>query len=244
MTFEPSPLAASLPAAAPFREKVRIRFQKGSDLRLLSHHDLMRTFERMLRRADLPFRRSQGFNPRPRLVFALSLPLGVVGAEEVVELELGQQLAVEEVEQRLRRQAPPGLEILSVRRIDPKESAQVRGLSYAVEVPAGRTDGLRARLAEVLAAVECRWERTRPPKRSIDLRPWICDLHLHEPIASSPGLYTLVMDLRLTPTGTARPEEVLGLLGLADLLDAGAVCTRTRLELQDEPASSHAQGIR
>jgi hypothetical protein len=42
------------------------------------------------------------------------------------------------------------------------------------------------------------------------------------------------MLLHLTPSGTARPEEVLGLLGLQDLLDAGAILERTRLELQDE----------
>ena len=51
--------------------KVRIRFRKGGDLRLVSHHDLMRVFERMLRRADLPFHSTSGFNPKPRLVFAL-----------------------------------------------------------------------------------------------------------------------------------------------------------------------------
>src|SRR5262249_5309140 len=46
--------------AAPVREKVRVRFRKGGDLRLLSHHDLMRPFERLLRRASLPFRSSEG----------------------------------------------------------------------------------------------------------------------------------------------------------------------------------------
>jgi radical SAM-linked protein len=235
MTSDPPPTADSALVAAPLRDKVRIRFRKGPHLRLLSHHDLMRTFERMLRRADLPYRRSQGFNPRPRLVFALSLPLGVVGADEVVELELAQSLSVGEIEQRLARQSPPGLEIVSVGRVDPRASAQVRGLSYAVGVPAERIEALRARLAQVLAAVECWWDRTRPPRRRIDLRAWIRDLRLHEPSAQSPDLFTLEMDLRLTPNGTARPEEVLGLLGLADLLDAGAVCTRTRLELQDEP---------
>jgi radical SAM-linked protein len=244
MRSEPSPLLAPVPAAALFRDKVRIRFTKGSDLRLLSHHDLMRTFERMLRRAELPFCRSQGFNPRPRLVFALSLPLGVIGAAEVVELELERELPVPVIEERLRRQAPPGLEIVSVQRIDPQASAQVQGLSYAVEVPAERVEELRSRVAAVLTAAECWWERTRPPKRRIDLRPWIRALHLHEATTLLPRPATLAMDLRLTPTGTARPEEILGLLGLADLLEAGTVCTRTRLELQDELPSSHAQGIR
>jgi len=51
-------------------DKFRIRFRKVGDLRLLSHHDLMRTFERMLRRAGLPFRSTEGFHPKPRMVFA------------------------------------------------------------------------------------------------------------------------------------------------------------------------------
>ncbi len=110
------PEAAHTPA-----DKVRIRFRKSGTLRLLSHHDLMRTFERMLRRASLPFHRSQGFHPKPRLIFALSLPLGVVGREEVVELELDAAVAPEEVHARLARQTSARSGHLSVRRIDPQD---------------------------------------------------------------------------------------------------------------------------
>jgi hypothetical protein len=45
------------------------------------------------------------------------------------------------------------------------------------------------------------------------------------------------MDLRVTPNGTARPEEVLAQLGLRDLLDAGFVLERTRLALEEEGTS-------
>jgi hypothetical protein len=45
------------------------------------------------------------------------------------------------------------------------------------------------------------------------------------------------MDLWLTPQGTARPEELLTVLGVNDLLDAGALLERARLELTDEIAS-------
>src|SRR5262245_27743209 len=100
------------------REKFRIRFRKTCDLRLVSHHDLMRCFERMLRRAELPFHSTEGFNPKPRMVFALSLGLGIEGWEEVVELELDEALPADEVQARLARQAPAGLTLLSVRRID------------------------------------------------------------------------------------------------------------------------------
>src|SRR2546427_6653213 len=99
-------------------EKVRIRFRKIGNLRLISHHDLMRCFERMLRRAALPFHSTEGFNPKPRLLFPLPLSLGIVGCREVAELELDADLSAAEVYDRLARQAPAGLEILDVQRID------------------------------------------------------------------------------------------------------------------------------
>ena len=45
----------------------------------------------------------------------------------------------------------------------------------------------------------------------------------------------LEMDLALTPAGTARPDEVLSVLGLQDLLDSGCVLERLWLDLEDEP---------
>jgi radical SAM-linked protein len=214
------------PPGEQVRTKVRIRFRKGGDLRLVSHHDLMTCFERMLRRAALPFRSTQGFHPKPRLVFALSLALGIVGCQEVVELELDADLPPEEVHARLARQAPPGLEILSVRRIDGKARARVLGATYRVPLPPGRDAGLADRAAVLLAQRECWVERTRPQKRRLNLRPYLRELRL------LPG--ALEMDMWVTPGGAARPEEVLGLLGLGDLLEAGVVLERTQLELDDE----------
>jgi radical SAM-linked protein len=233
---------------------VRIRFRKSGSLRLLSHHDLMRTFERLLRRSELPFFRSQGFHPKPRLIFALSLPLGVVGGEEVVELELDRELPPEEIHERLTQQAPPGLDILSVRRIPPKINAQVCRLSYALPVPAERLPDVTRRIAEILSASECFVDRHRPQSgqvgRRLDVRPFLDDLRILPIVNRESWIvdreddnsrstihdsrFTMEMVLRLTPSGTARPEEVLRLLGLEDLLEAGVVLVRTRLELYDE----------
>jgi radical SAM-linked protein len=207
-------------------DKVRIRFRKSGDLRLVSHHDLMRCFERMLRRAELPFHSTSGFHPKPRLVFALSLPLGVVGCEEVVELELDAETNPEEVRNRLSRVAPAGLEILDVRRVDPRAGAQARRARYRIGVPTERAGDLARRVAKILGADECWVERTRPQTRRINVRPYIHDIRLLS--------NTLEMDLWITPTGSARAEEVLNVLGLGDLLSTGAILERSRLELHDE----------
>ena len=71
---------------------------------------------------------------------------------------------------------------------------------------------------------------TRPSPRRINLRPYVEDLRILPD--------SLEMDLLVTPGGTARPDELLRLLGLGDLLASGAVLERTKLELQDEKVTS------
>jgi uncharacterized protein (DUF2344 family) len=238
------------------REKFRIRFKKVGDLRMISHHDLMRCFERMLRRAALPFRSTEGFNPKPKMAFALSLALGIEGWDEVVELELespsvatsspespseteppapasSEPEAVEiisekDLHQRLAAQAPAGLQILTVRRIEPRLKAQPRRAVYQIDLPPERCHGVPERIIAVLAESETWVERTRPETRRVNVRPYLRDLRLDGT--------TLEMDLWVTPTGTARPDDILGLLELSDLLTSGAVLRRTLLELHDESA--------
>ncbi|MCS6852065.1 MAG: TIGR03936 family radical SAM-associated protein [Gemmataceae bacterium] len=222
-------------------EKVRIRFCKGDTLRLISHHDLMRCLERMLRRAQIPYRSTEGFNPKPRMTFALSLALGVVGREEVVELELADRLDPEEVRTRLAAQAPAGLQILSVERLPPRAQARVRGVTYRLPVPADRLADLSQRCAQFLAQSEYWVERLRPKPKRLNIRPWVVNLRVEAD--------ALEMDLAVSDAGTPRPEEVLEGLGLQDVLAAGAVLERTRLVLDDDgtpslrPARDSAAGV-
>jgi radical SAM-linked protein len=224
--FSPAAPRASKAAAPRVCDKVRVRFRKGGDLRLVSHRDLMKCFERALRRAALPIHVTQGFHPLPRMVFALSLGLGIIGSNEVLELEFDAAVDVDDVRSRLARQMPAGLDILSVARIPFKSSALVRRAGYRVHIPAANCAGLDVRIAELLAWSECWVERTRPQPRRFDLRPFLSELRLID--------QRLDMLLWVTAGGTARPTEVLEALGLGDLVAAGVPQERFLLELHDE----------
>ncbi len=108
-------------------------------------------------------------------------------------------------------------------------------MTYRIPLLPEQEAGLAERIAIVLGSAACLFERIRPQPKQIDLRAYIDQLRW------MPG--ALEMDLWVKPTGTARPDEVLSLLGLKDVLEAGAVIERTRLELEDEtpnPASGAA----
>lgn len=221
----------------PF-DKVRIRFRKSGDLRLVSHLDLMRSLERMLRRAGLPFRMSEGFHPTPRLVIAQSLPLGVIGHNEVAELELTEAIEPDEVLRRLREQSPPGIDFLSAKRIPLKTTAKPRRATYRIEcrtdlqsVPEGGTDCksvLQERCAQFLAATEVWAERERPKPRQINIRPYVDSLIL--------GECNLLATIWLTQEGSARGNEVAAAVGLAE----PTLIERLELELWDETPAEEA----
>lgn len=206
--------------------KVRLRFAKRGDLRLVSHHDLMRCLERMARRAELPLALSQGFNPRPKIAFALALALGIEGHHEVVEMELADPLEPAEVLRRLAAVSPPGLEWLEAEINAPGKPAQAREVAYELPVPADRLDALRDSLTAFLASERWPYTRHRAERTTeIDLRPFVLDA------AVDPDGPIVRFRLQMTPGGSARPEEVVEALGLRDLMDRGAVLARTGMEL-------------
>jgi radical SAM-linked protein len=206
--------------------KVRIRFRKSGDLRLISHHDLLRFFERAIRRAQLPIRWTQGFNPHPRLVFALPLSLGITGSQEVVELEMQNEITPQEVLERLQAHTLPGIEILGAASVDPRTTAHVSHVGYRLTVPADRCAFLQQSIRNLLETDHHWVERTRPKPRRFDLKPYLESLHFESGV--------LDMILKVTPTGGVRPEEVLQALGLGDLWPEGAILDRNLLQLEDE----------
>src|SRR5262249_49771026 len=148
------------------------------------------------------------------------------------DIELSRATDPEWVREALLRQCPPGLEVLEARRVPVKSGVRVVGLWYGLTVPACLHAQTQEKIAETLAAPECLVQREKPVRRQVNVRPFLKELRL----AADTGW--LDIGLHLTPAGTARPDEVLGLLGLSALLDDGAVLERTRLDLQDDNPSS------
>jgi radical SAM-linked protein len=206
------------------QQRVRIRFRKQDDLRLISHRDLARAWERLLRRATVRPVMSEGFHPRPRMSFPSALAVGVAGLDEVVEMELVDPWQPDELQAVLGPRCPAGLVIYSIEILPPlSRQAQVRRVAFEMPVPADRLEGLSRRIDDLLHA-DCHFIERPDGHKPIDLRALLEDVQVNDGV--------LRMQMRVTPKGSVRPREVLAALELEDLEQQGLYLSRTTVELE------------
>ena len=101
----------------------RLRFSRREPAIWLGHLDMMRTFERTVRRAGLPVTWSQGFNPRPHLEFALPIGVGLATDDDYVDVLLTELLDESALVKRLNASFPTGIQILEAK-IVPVEASE------------------------------------------------------------------------------------------------------------------------
>ncbi len=89
----------------------RMKFTKTGRAKYISHLDLMRCFQRCIRRADLPIAYSEGFHPHMLIVFAAALSLGFESDCEIIEIQLSENLPFDEVKERMSAILPEGIEV-------------------------------------------------------------------------------------------------------------------------------------
>lgn len=202
--------------------RFRILFEKGSEMRFISHLDLMRTWERTLRRSGLPLAYTQGHHPHLKMSFGPPLPLGYRSRAEVFDLELSRPPEIDLAE-RLDETLPDGLRVLAYRPIlfkTPSLMSQLEGASYRVRFPrtflqeagldpATLRGTLETRVTGLLGAEHVLVRRqSEAQTREFDARPSIASLQV---LADEPPA-VLDAQLRFTLRAQVRPEEVVALL--------------------------------
>jgi hypothetical protein len=249
-------------SAHPLVCKVRLRFTKTGDMRFLSHHDVMRLLERLLRRASLPIRHTEGFNPKPKITLASALGLGIAGREEVVEFELDGNYSAEAVIDLLKPLLPEGMAFLSGSQVPVKKTVQPVRALYHLPLPADFRLDLQQQLDTFLQQSSLVIDRIRNvlqapadseplaeerldaltnaapvmqrvEVKKLDIRPFI-----HRLWRDASGYW---MDVAITNHGAIRPEELLRLVNLEDYwLDGEAILERVKLVVEDEVPAEQA----
>ena len=95
---------------------IRIKFAKTGKLRFISHLDLCRTLNSAFLRSGVPIWYSQGFNPRPKMVFALTVSVGAESVAEYLDIRITHEMSEGEIAKRLQGALTSDLQILEVYR--------------------------------------------------------------------------------------------------------------------------------
>ena len=112
-------------------QKLRVKFGKSGDMALVGHLDLMRIFDRAIRRAGLPVSFSGGFNPQPRISVANALPLGATSVTEIVDFELTEEINIDTFFTALSSSLPDGIPVYDVVQLDLKSKSASQLLETA-----------------------------------------------------------------------------------------------------------------
>ncbi len=210
-------------------QRLRVTFSREGAAGYLSHLEMMRLWERALRRAGWRLSHSQGFNPHPKISFACPLPVGVAGEAEMLDVVLDEPLVLDEAARRLRCQMPSGIVVRVVEEV-PLESPALQKLVQAGEylttcqAVSGSVGDLLTTAVRLLSAESLPRVRMKEGKgRSYDLRPMIRDLAVEE---AAGGRMAVRMVLRIDAQGAGRPDEVLREMGIDP-----ADCRITRVRL-------------
>lgn len=214
--------------ATAVRIRYRVRFGKTDLLRWISHRDLARLWERLLRRAGLVLSMTEGFHPKPRVGFPSALALGVESIDEVVEIDLAEELTAQALLERLEADQQPGLNIKSVARLpEGMSKAQLNSSDYAFSVVEGIPIPEIESAIEVLLAKESVSVERKKKTLTVKVAEQITKLELKGD----------VINLRLAASEAAslRPGDVLDLLGFGDWVELGTLIRRISVELKQEP---------
>ena len=170
-------------------QRLRVWFGKLGDMALVGHLDLLRLFDRAVRRAALPVSFTGGFHPSPRIAIAQALPLGVTSSGEIVDFELTKQVDVEVFRQKLSGQLPGGIPIYSGANIDlhsPAATQLLFGAEYLITIAALEevTQAQWRDWVEKIKGVDVIWweQITKSGKtRMVNLRDRLFELEVIEP---------------------------------------------------------------
>lgn len=166
--------------------KVRIKFRKYGAMRFIGHLDVMRFFQKVMRRADIPIAFTGGFSPHMVMSFANPLGIGISSDGEYFDIELRESIRSEEAVRRMNEACVEGIEVVSFRQI--AEEKKMTGMTilaaadYLVRVKKGSLpEGWEERLLTFYGQPQiCIVKQTKRSEKEVDIRPLIYQLEVRE----------------------------------------------------------------
>ncbi len=174
--------------------RLRVKFRKFGPIRFIGHLDVMRFFQKAIRRAGIDVAYSKGFSPHQIMAFAAPLGVGLLSNGEYMDIEVGSIVSCQDTLERLNRAGTPGIEVTSVKVLPDTAGnamASVAAAAYTGRFREGREP--RTEIGSVLQAFLAREQilvtkETKKGTRELDLKPGIYRLTYED------GAFRILLD--------------------------------------------------
>ena len=164
---------------------IRVRFRKYGVLKFIGHLDVMRYFQKAIRRANLPVAFSGGYSPHMIMSFAAPLGVGTESLGEYFDLELADTVPTSEITRRLDAVMVEGVHVLSTHQVEDGKAGKAMSLvaaaDYYVEFRPGKEPEIswKDKISDFLAQPEIKvMKKTKRSEKEIDIRPFIYKMEL------------------------------------------------------------------
>lgn len=170
--------------------KARIKFSKTGSMKYVGHLDIMRYFQKAIRRSGLPIRYSEGFNPHQIMSFAAPLGVGITSEGEYLDIELKDAVPGREALSRLQATMVEGMEIKQFKYLPEKTPNAMSSLAAASYILSYKhPEQFSYSLSELLDAKKRFFDdadeilivkKTKKGERELDLKPLVFSFSIVE----------------------------------------------------------------
>ncbi|MDY4893044.1 MAG: TIGR03936 family radical SAM-associated protein [Agathobacter sp.] len=170
--------------------KIRIKFRKWGVMKFIGHLDMMRYFQKAVRRANIDIKYSEGFSPHQIMSFAAPLGVGITSDGEYFDIEVNTTLSSKEAVQALNNTMVEGVEVVSYVQL-PDQAKTAMSLVAAADYTLSYKEGCESprSVSEWKEILETEFsgqpaftilKKTKKSEREVDLKPLVYDFHIEE----------------------------------------------------------------
>ena len=164
--------------------KARIKFRKYGCMKFIGHLDVMRFFQKVMRRADIPIAFSGGYSPHMIMSFAQPLGIGLTSDGEYLDIELTEPIDSKEAVARMNAVSVEGIEMVSMVQISEEKKASGMTITAASDyqvflLESGKSSDVRRKIPpewkeswEKFLSQEqiLVWKKTKKSEKEVDIK--------------------------------------------------------------------------
>jgi len=189
--------------------KIRIKFTKQGTMKFIGHLDLMRFFQKVMRKADVDICYSEGFSPHQIMSFAAPLGVGLTSLGEYVDIEVNSTGSTTEMLARINAVMVEGITATAYKKLPDHAGSAMSMVAAADYTTSFRTEyepedwkTFSASFKEFLENDEI-WvkKKTKKGEKDVNIRPMIYSLNI--------GTNKILMQLATGSSANLKPEMVV-----------------------------------